>query len=41
MTPHPDSNPDKVSGYGPAASMWRRIPPSILPKWRDYRGAAR
>src|SRR3990170_1134363 len=22
---NPDSNPDKVSGYGPAASMWRRI----------------
>ena len=32
---NPDSNPDKMSGYGPAASMWRQIPPNIPPKWRD------
>jgi len=25
---NPDSNPDRVSGYGPAASRWRGIPPS-------------
>ena len=35
MTPHPDSNPDKLSGYGPAAPMWHRIPPSIPPTSRD------
>jgi len=35
MTPHPDSNPDKVSGYGSAAPMWHRIPPSFPPTSRD------
>ena len=31
-TAYPDGNRDKVSGYGPAASRWRRIPSSIPPK---------
>ena len=33
---NPDSNPDKVSGYGPAASSWRRIPPSLA--WLESLG---